>query len=91
MGDGDTGSWRRLTKCAFVSFRDFHERVVAPLGAGEDSPAIIVPVDYEMGVTQDGNEKSDGKSWDGRGILDQEPPCRRRLITQDSNQCPNLP
>lgn len=42
--------------------------------AGEDGPAIVVPVDYEMGVAQEADDEGDGKCWDGWRVLNEKPP-----------------
>lgn len=40
---------------------------------GENGPAVVVPVDYEMGVAEEADDEGDGKSWDGWRILDEKP------------------
>lgn len=42
-------------------------------GRGEDCPAVVVPVDYQVGVAEVGGEAGDGEGGDGGGVLDQKP------------------
>jgi hypothetical protein len=59
--------------------------------ARQDGPAIIVPVDYEVGVAQEADDKGDGECWDGRRVLDKKPSGGLGFVTKYVEECPDLP
>jgi hypothetical protein len=63
----------QAAEVAFVELGEGHEGVGGSAGAGEDGPAVVVPVDYELAVAQAADEAGDGEGGDGGGVLDQDP------------------
>ena len=59
VGYSEGGSWYPPSEYCFVEFRDTDEGVGRPACAGEDGPAIVVPVDYEMGIAEEADDEGD--------------------------------
>lgn len=59
--------------------------------ARQDGPAIVVPIDYEMGIAEEANDEGDGECRDGWRVLDKKPSGRLSFVTKYVEECPDLP
>lgn len=60
-------------------------------GACQDRPAVVVPVDYQVCVSQEANYERDKQGRYRRRILDEKPACGFRLIAKCMKETPYLP
>lgn len=66
---GKGSSWGPAAQNCFIVFREFHEWVGRASGPSQDCPAIVVPVDYEVGIPQKAHYYSHEESGNGGRVL----------------------
>jgi hypothetical protein len=59
--------------------------------ASEDRPAVVVPINYEVGVSKKTYDHGNEECWYGGRVLYKQPPCWLTAIPEHDEEAPYLP